>query len=257
MAWMTSCLLPGTAVARRRGPFALRAAYIVRALRPAAPHARRRALLVATLVARRRALELTVLSALTARRWGPVALRAANIVGALRPAAPHIRRRALLIATLVALRRALELTVLSVLTAWRTVALCATDIVRTLRATAHERRRALLVAIGAARRRAAEVAAIVCALMPAAHERRRTLAVAALPALRRRAAELAALFAGPVRRRGRAVALQVTGIIRTLLRFAQAGRRSFTLDVIGVIRAVVMAVHAGRRALLGVVIATR
>ena len=195
--------------------------------------------------------------ALVARWRGPLALRAADIVCALRPVASHAWRRTLLIATLVTLRGALELTVLAALTARRPVALRAIYIVGALWVAAHERRRTLLVAIGTARRRAAEAAAIVRALVPAAHERRRTLAVAALPALRRRSAELAALFAWPVWRRGRAVALQVPGIVRALMGLAHVRRWPLTLDVIGVVRAVVMAMHAGRRALLGIVVATR
>jgi len=244
-------------VARWWWPFALRAAEVVRALRTAAPHARRRTQLIATLIALRGALELTALATLVARRRGPIALRTAEVVRALRPVAAHARRWTLLIATLVALRWALELAIRVALTTRRTVVLCATYIIRALRATAHKRRRALLVAIGAAGRRAAEVAAIVCALMPAAHERRRTLAVAVLPALRRRTAELAALLALPARRRRRAVALHVTGIVRALMRFAHAGRWPLTLHVIGVVRAVVMAVHARRRALLVVAIIAR
>jgi hypothetical protein len=274
-------------VARRRGPFALRAVEVVRALRPAAPHARRRTLLIATLVALRRALELTVLGALTTRRRGTITLNTTDVIRAWMPAAHHTRRRALLVATLITLRGALELAALVARTARRTVALRAAAVVGALVTAAHERRRALAVAIlPALRRRALDLAALVAratrrtialsvatvirALMTAAHERRRTLAVAILSTLRRAldisagALLIATVVVRPLawsaaahpRRGRRTVALGTLGrlTLDVTALAAWRGRRTLALGAIGFVRAVMTVVHTGRRPLLVVAV---
>lgn len=273
-------------VARRRGPFALRAVEVVRALRPAAPHTRRRTLLIATLVALRRALELTVLAALTARRRGTITLNTTDVIRAWMPAAHHTQRRALLVATLITLRGALKLAALVAGAARRTVALGVAAVVGALVTPAHERRRTLLVTTLVALRRTLELATLVAratqrtialrvptvirALMTAAHERRRTLAVAILSAGRRAlnisagALLIATVVVRPLawsaaahpRRGRRTVALGTLGRltldVTTLA--AWRGRRALALGAIGVVRAVMTVVHTGRRPLLVVAV---